>query len=234
MTTKIRKSPRTERDGRPIPFQVAREMAALAQAARQLDSWACLPATAGNFSVRGASDSVWVSRSGIHKRNLQPTDFVAVTPSGQPRLPLCGKTSDETLVHLALYDWVPAARAILHAHPTELEKLPPPPHPTPAGAPVNPLTLTLLPHELLKALGAHDHNTPLFTSALPNTQDMQAVAAAVRSLGPRSPTLFPLKGCAAFVLLHHGIYVTGSSARQALWSFEALRFLLKNGLIVFS
>lgn len=230
MTSKLNPAPGTERDGRPIARTVGREMLALARAARQLDAWGCLPATAGNFSVRNVDGAVWVSRSGIHKRNLQASDFISVNDSGGSRLPIVGKTSDETLVHLAIYQWIPAARAILHAHPPELEQLASPA----ACTSVNSLTLRLQPHELLKALGVSDHSTPLFVSGIPNTQDMESVASIVKGFGAAGVSPFPLKGAGALVLLNHGIYVAGPTARQALWVFEALQFLLRNRQIVLS
>lgn len=230
MNPRLKPPPGSERDGRPIARTVGREMLAMARVARQLDSWGCLPATAGNFSVRSTDGAVWVSRSGIHKRSLQASDFVPVNPLGGPRLPLNGKTSDETLVHLAIYQWIPAARAILHAHPPELEQL----TSSKGDTPVKPLTLKLLPHELLKALGTSDHTTSLDVPALPNTQDMSAAAKTVQSFRAAGISSFPLRGAGAFVLLNHGIYVAGPNARHALWVFEALQFLLKNRQIVFS
>ncbi len=72
----------------------------------------------GNMSVR-AGNVVCVTNRGVAKGNLQPGDLVCLDPeTGRKLSP--GRPSSEVGVHLAVYDQVPAAWAVLHTHPAHL------------------------------------------------------------------------------------------------------------------
>ncbi len=202
--------PRTLADGRPLPSQVGRELRKVCAIARKLNERNCLPATSGNMSVR-FQDMVMITRSGIHKGQIQTQDFLPVGRSGAATFPSRSKPSDETLVHLALYESLPQANCVIHCHPPQLDQW---------GSRSQ---LELGPHELLKALGVPNHEQSLVVPAMPNTQDMSAVAAEVQLRASKPPHIgFPKEGGGAFVLCQHGIYVAGKSAQESFHFLEAL------------
>src|SRR5579862_5867420 len=69
-----------------------------------------VPATAGNFSCRIDADTIAVTRSGIDKGNIQPTDLIAVSLDG----PLPAGVSAETPLHVARYCADVSVGAIVH------------------------------------------------------------------------------------------------------------------------
>ena len=52
--------------------------------------------------------------SGLSKRNLKESDLAIITQKGRV---LRGNPSSERLMHLAIYEKCPSAKAVLHAHP---------------------------------------------------------------------------------------------------------------------
>ena len=73
-------------------------------------------ATGGNLSLRLADGSCWVTPSRLHKARVQADDLVRVDAEGRvlagARMP-----SSETFMHLAAYQALPRAGAVIHAHP---------------------------------------------------------------------------------------------------------------------
>lgn len=185
----------------------------LSETARRLDARLAIPATSGNFSARCDEQEIFVSRSGLHKRDLEPRHFLRVNvKTGAPR-PFSPRPSDETEVHRSLYSLYPNLNAILHCHAAEIERI------------VSPGTL-FPGHELLKVLGWQTHTSDFFLNAFPNTQDMTQLGrdvTRVASGSPESSSLF----YGIFVLQNHGIYCGGTSVKNAEARLEAILHLLR-------
>lgn len=183
----------------------------LCHVAVRLDGRHSIPATSSNFSIRRDDSAFFVSRSGKHKRELNPSDFLLVDLQGRAKAPVAPKPSDETLLHAVIYRNCPWIECVIHCHAPELEFLRAP-------------GFTIEGHELLKALGARDHFTPIELCVYDNTQDMAELAAAVES---RQLTRENSHGAVTFVLARHGIYCGGESIGKTEAYLEALLHLLK-------
>lgn len=186
----------------------------LSATVRRLDARQAIPATSSNFSLRIDSEQCFISRSGIHKRDLNPSSFLRVSiESGKAVHSLAPRPSDELAVHQALYKLHPELRCILHCHAAEIEKVHAP-------------GVRIEGHELLKALGFRDHQTDFYLNAFENTQDMSALARAVEKLSKGSPEHTSLH-LGIFILEHHGIYCGGASVQNAEARLEAILHLLQ-------
>ncbi|MEN9811207.1 MAG: hypothetical protein RLZZ488_2774 [Pseudomonadota bacterium] len=183
----------------------------LCEVAVRLDSRHAIPATSSNFSIRRDDSAFFVSRSGKHKRALNPSDFLLVDLHGRAKAPVAPKPSDETLLHAVIYKNCPWIECVIHCHAPELEFLRAP-------------SFTVEGHELLKALGASDHLTPLDLRVYENTQDMAELASGVES---RQLTGDGTRGAVTFVLARHGIYCGGENIGKTEAYLEALLHLLK-------
>lgn len=73
-------------------------------------------ATGGNVSVRLPDTTYWVTPSRLHKARVHLDDLVRVDAAGR-KLEGTREASSETLMHLAVYDALPQAGAVVHAHP---------------------------------------------------------------------------------------------------------------------
>jgi methylthioribulose-1-phosphate dehydratase len=169
-------------------------------------SW--VPATSGNFSQRIAPDEILITASGVHKGYLTEDDFLRISLAGTPLDP---KTpSAETHLHLQLYQHYPAANCVLHVHTiaaTILSDI--------AGPAVRFSQL-----ELLKAFdGIDTHEVDCTLPVIPNSQNMQTLAAAVEPYF--SEPILP-----AYLISGHGVYVWGNDYPGAFRHLEALDFLL--------
>lgn len=203
-------------DGRPLPFGVGRELSRLCRLARTLHGWEQIPATSGNMSIR-RGELCLISRSGVHKSLLTSQDFLPLSLSGVPLHPISGRPSDETAIHLEIYRLCPSAGCVVHFHPHQVN----------TDAPG--LSLTFKGHELLKAAGAADHETPVELVAMENSQDMQVLVEELqRRLAQGGNISFPSQGSGAIVLKNHGIYVFSSCVKKTLNLCEMIRYLFEN------
>ncbi|MEM7645520.1 MAG: class II aldolase/adducin family protein [Pseudomonadota bacterium] len=85
----------------------------LIQVCRRLYNRNMLAAADGNVSLR-TSEGVLVTPSGLSKAFIEPKDIALVTLENDI---LYGNPSSERLMHLAVYNQCPEARAVVHAHP---------------------------------------------------------------------------------------------------------------------
>jgi methylthioribulose-1-phosphate dehydratase len=167
-----------------------------------------IPATSGNFSQRTGADEILVTASGVHKGYLGESDFLRVTLDGQALDPVT--PSAETCLHLQLYRHFPAINCVLHVHPLAATLL----------AEVTTPTLCFAQLELLKAFeGIDTHETRGCLPVVPNSQDMQVLAAAVKPF--LDQPILP-----AYLIRGHGVYVWGRDYAAAFRHLEALDFLL--------
>lgn len=81
---------------------------------RRLHQKNLLAAADGNISVRLSDGRIAMTPSGVNKSMLQPTDMALLSLQGEI---LQGRPSSERLMHLILYQKVPSAKAVVHAHP---------------------------------------------------------------------------------------------------------------------
>ncbi len=189
------------------------KLSRLCDVARRLDKRHAIPATSSNFSLRRDQQSFLVSRSGKHKRDLNPRDFIAVDLAGQPLAAVAPKASDETLLHALVYRKCPWVGCILHCHALEFEILRPP-------------SVTVRGHELLKALGAPGHTTPFLLNVFENNQNMRQLAGTVESK-QFSESQTGESGPVLFMLSQHGVYCGGETIDKADAYLEALLHLVQ-------
>ncbi|MDH4467537.1 MAG: methylthioribulose 1-phosphate dehydratase [Bacteriovoracaceae bacterium] len=186
---------------------------------RKLNDQGHNPATSGNYSLREDLESniILVSQSGIDKSEFTKSNLLEVDLNSGKLIQKIDleknlKSSDETAVHLAIYQNT-QAKCVLHSHLLEIV-----------------LLAELFPHsnqieisgyELLKAFkGVKSHEEVVAIPCLENSQDMSLVSQSVRKLFRQlSPTTFGL------ILRKHGIYVWGSSVSEAKRHLEAFEYL---------
>lgn len=91
--------------------------AAFAQLIRHLNARGWSPATATNYSFKDEHQQCWVSRSGVHKAEFTEQDFMTIDQHGLGTGVFeAMKPSDETQIHLWIYQNFPDAKVILHSH----------------------------------------------------------------------------------------------------------------------
>lgn len=184
-------------------------VAAVIEAGRFLDRHGWVPATAGNISHRLPDGTVAITRSGVHKGRLTPSDIIAVTAAGTPLDP-AQRPSAETLLHCQIYAAIPATRAILHGHSVAGTVL----SMTMPGA-----ALHFAQYEVLKAFeGQTTHDTTLALPMLDNDQDMPRLAAALAPVLPGAAMGYLIRG--------HGTTMWADDMDTAMARLEAIEFLL--------
>lgn len=172
-----------------------------------LDGRNAIPATSSNFSIRASENSFLISRSGIHKRDLNPTRFVRVNLKGELLSSISPKPSDETLLHALAYKLFPNVNAVAHCHAQEFEKFCTPSH-------------IFQGHELLKIFGFKNHESSYALPVFENSQDMPALAEKIEQFIMNNKLTY-----FAFMLEKHGIYCFGKSVEQVQNYLEALLHL---------
>ena len=197
----------------PLTLLEQIQLNTLCEIAVRLDARLAIPATSSNFSMRSEGRGFLVSRSGKHKRNLNPSDFLLVNQAGQAVATVAPKASDETLLHALIYKHFPHVNVVLHCHAPELEK---------ASSP----GVQLDGHELLKALGVPDHKTTFNIPVYPNNQDMAVLAKKIEQKQFSSESTH--NGPVFFILAQHGIYCGWNTLERSEAALEAVLHLLKH------
>jgi methylthioribulose-1-phosphate dehydratase len=173
-----------------------------------------VPATSGNFSVRIDADTIAITRSGVDKGNLVPSDIL-IQPLDQPLLP---GSSAEAELHTALYRLRPELGAIFHAH-------------SPAATVLSRLaladgTLTLTGWELQKALaGVRTHEAIVEVPVFANDQDIPALSKRVEARLAQPTTVQGAVSAPGYLLAGHGVYAWGVTETDAARHLEALEAL---------
>lgn len=188
------------------------EIDALCATARWCASRGWVPATSGNFSIRGG-ERIFVTSTGLDKGALTPQDLLETDLEGRV-IAGHGKPSAETGLHIVIYRDRPEARAILHVHTIWNTLL--------SGRFAFQGYLALEGYELLKALSgvtthAHLEQIPI----LENTQDYASLAASLAA------TLAAHPRAHGVLLNRHGLYTWGQSVAEARRHLEALEFLFE-------
>ena len=169
-----------------------------------------VPATGGNFSVRLSAEQVLITASGNHKGELREAHFLVATLDGKP-LEAHRKASYETLLHMQIYQRVPAAGAVLHTHSTANTVL---------SRRFEQITLTN--YELLKVLpGAPDPQSAVSIPVFANDQDIARLSATVDDHMVKVPTT------PVYLIAGHGLYAWGRDVAEARHRVEAIEFMLE-------
>ncbi len=187
-----------------VPADLA---ASLAETGQRMDGHGWVPGSAGNLSARIDDSTIAITRSGVHKGRLKPSDIIAVTYDGQA-VTEGQKPSAETLLHCQLYRLFPQIGAVLHGHSVAATVL------SMQGA------ITFSNYEILKAFGFATHELDVVLPVYANDQDIARMAAWIEPLLVRDPPI-------GYVIAGHGAYVWGTSVEHAFWRLEALEFLLQ-------
>lgn len=170
----------------------------------------CL-ATAGNFSLRTDAQYCLITQSGKDKSALEAADLMLCDLDGVP-VDAGLKPSAETAVHTALYRHDPSIGAVLHTHSVTSTVL------------SRQLTsdLSLSGFEMQKAIrGVRSHDQPVTIALFENTQDMDALAAAI--IGRLAAGTLAAPG---FLVRGHGLYAWGADLAEAQRHVEGFEFLL--------
>lgn len=173
-----------------------------------------VPATSGNFSVRIDASRIAITRSGVDKGNLEPSDIL-LQPLDAELLP---RSSAEAPLHVALYRDQPSLGAIFHVH-------------SPAATVLARLAeaegrVVLNGWELQKALaGIKTHEASVEVPVFANEQDTEALAARVDARFKQSTE--GVVTAPGYLLSGHGLYAWGASAGEAARHLEALETLFE-------
>jgi arylformamidase len=151
-------------------------------------------AAGGNISARiGDGETFLITPSGLALRDTRPEDLVTIDLAGRKVAgPERYVPSKESLMHTAVYQARPAARAVAHLHP---------PHAIAFGIRGQPIPLmTVTSEERL-------HLTPIVPPATSGSRELSdGVATALVSAPPDTQVL---------LLARHGIIAWGGSVQQA-------------------
>ncbi|MEA2558936.1 MAG: methylthioribulose-phosphate dehydratase [Acidobacteriota bacterium] len=187
----------------------------LCRVVRDLAAQGWCQGTGGNFSATLSREPLrlLITRSGLHKRHLEPDGLMIVGPGGKAAEGETARPSAEAALHAVIVERTGAA-SVLHVHSVANTLLGE--HFADRGG------FTLRGYEMLKGLeGVTTHEAEAFVPVLRNSQDMTALAGEVDRLLARHP------GAHGFLLSGHGLYTWGASLDQAHRHVEILEFLFE-------
>ena len=185
----------------------------LAAEAARLSSLGFLACTAGNVSVRlpdaAGALVVAMSPSGVDKGKLVPADFIRVGGDAKPLGDDRRKPSDETRLHVTLYQHV-GCGAVCHGHPPHAVAL--------SLSSGDRVVFSGI--EMQKAFaGTTTHACERVLPIIENSQDMAELsAAAVARRVPEVP---------AVLVRGHGVYAWGATPAEASRHLEAVEWLCR-------
>lgn len=168
----------------------------IVEVGRRLHSRGWLAAADGNISVRLDDDEILMTPTGVHKGFLKETDLCRLTTDNRI---LSGKPSGERLMHLAVYNHCPMAKAVVHAHP-----------PVATAWSIARPDLKELPAECLSEVILAAGRIPIVPYAQPGTQQM----------GENLLSFLP--DCRLMILGRHGALAWGESLEEAYNGIERL------------
>jgi methylthioribulose-1-phosphate dehydratase len=187
----------------------------LCRVVRDLAAQGWCQGTGGNFSATLSREPLrlLITRSGLHKRHLEPEGLMIVGPGGKAAEGETALPSAEAALHSVIVERTGAA-SVLHVHSVANTLLGE--HYADRGG------FTLRGYEMLKGLeGITTHEAEVFMPVLRNSQDMPALAEELDRLLEDRP------GAHGFLLAGHGLYTWGASLDQAHRHVEILEFLFE-------
>jgi len=197
------------------PDSLLAERRALCRTVAELAAQGWCQGTGGNFSVTLTREPLrlLITRSGVHKRHLDPEDLMVIGAEGEAVDGETGRPSAEALLHTRIVE-ATGAGSVLHIHSVPNTLLGE--HFAARGG------FVLRGYEMLKGLeGITTHDAEVFVPVLPNSQDMPALADEVGTLLAARP------GLHGFLLSGHGLYAWGASLEQAQRHVEIFEFLFE-------
>lgn len=169
------------------------------------------PATSSNFSMRLDALRAVITVSGRDKGRLGPEDFMVVDFDGHA-VGSERRSSAETGLHTQLYRRFPEVGCVLHTHSRNQTVA--------SRLFARDGHIRLSGYELLKAFrGNATHELDVDIPVLPNSQDMDALAAQIDPLLDQ-PNLY------GYLIDGHGVYAWGRDLAEARRHLDALEFLL--------
>lgn len=155
-----------------------------------------LAAADGNISYREQANKIWITPRARSKAWLKKEELACITANNEI---LTGAPSSERLMHLAIYNAVPEARAVFHAHPI-----------TAIALSLARPNWTELPTDSLPEVIIAAGKIPIVPYARPGTEAM-------------GEALLPyLPACRLLILARHGAVCWGESIEAAYNGIERL------------
>jgi len=147
-------------------------------------------ATGGNVSVRLPDGTFWVTPGGLNKMRVNEEDLVRVNAAGEV-LEGTRRQSSETFMHLMAYQALPAAGAVIHAHPPYATGF------AQAGK-------TLDTSSSCEAVAILGRDIPLLPYAHPSSRELAELVGR-----------FMRPACKAYMMSHHGVLTWGTDLWDA-------------------
>jgi methylthioribulose-1-phosphate dehydratase len=171
--------------------------------------------TSGNFSALLGSEplKLCITASGNEKGNLDETQFLEVDENAKV-LQGIGKPSAETMIHLAIYNFLPQTKSILHTHSVWGTIL--------SDIHFEKGYIEIEGYEMLKGLsGVKTHEHLEKVPIIENSQDYVALSHVIENVLRENPS------CHGVYLRRHGLYTWGESVTEAKRHIEILEFLFE-------
>jgi methylthioribulose-1-phosphate dehydratase len=171
--------------------------------------------TSGNFSTLLEAEpmTLCITGSGNEKGDLDETHFLEVNADSEV-LRGFGKPSAETLIHLAIYRFLPDTKSILHTHSVW-------------GTILSDINfergfIEIEGYEMLKGLaGVKTHEHTEQVPIVENSQDYIALSHVIENVLRENPN------CHGIYLRKHGLYTWGESISEAKRHIEIFEFLFE-------
>lgn len=171
--------------------------------------------TSGNFSalIEREPLKLCITASGNEKGNLDETNFLGVDENAEV-LKGVGKPSAETMIHLAIYNFLPRTKSILHTHSVWGTIL--------SDVYAKNGFIEIEGYEMLKGLSdvkTHEHTEKV--PIIENSQDYVALSHVIENVLRENPD------CHGVYLRRHGLYTWGESVLDAKRHIEIFEFLFE-------
>lgn len=171
--------------------------------------------TSGNFSalLENSPLKLCITASGNEKGNLDETHFLEVDENAKV-LSGIGKPSAETMIHLAIYNFLPNTKSILHTHSVWGTIL--------SDVHAKNGFIEIEGYEMLKGLsGVKTHEHTEKVPIIENSQDYVALSHVIENVLRENPD------CHGVYLRRHGLYTWGESIAEAKRHIEIFEFLFE-------
>lgn len=184
------------RNSDPLSAQEREIGQAIQRIAKRLHGRNLLAAADGNISFRESNSKIWITPTGVAKSEMEADDIACVTLENQVAR---GRPSGERLMHLAIYQSAPEAKAVVHAHP-----------PTAIAWSLAHPDMTEIPSDVLPEVILAVGGIPIAPYARPGTADMGQV---LKPFLPRHRVL---------ILARHGGIAWGETLEEAYAGIERM------------
>ena len=173
-----------------------------------------VPATSGNFSIRLNNSDIAITASGKDKGKLSAKDIICIKCNAYKDavFDTIAKPSEETLLHLQLYNRDNNINAVIHTHSVN----------SIAISEEYPKGLTFSQLEILKAFsGINTHDTSIYIPVFSNQQNISLLAGEIECYMKDNNQGF------AYLIKGHGVYTWGYDINECIQHLEALEYLFE-------